>query len=189
MRRILFTFTLLATAFLGARAQYASDGYIDSHDEDWLHRGYRGNVCIGGGPQFVHHGSTFINAYTSHGFQFNEWAYVGGGIGVDHISNYETSTSFILFANPVLNLPLDSRFSPFVDLQIGGKFDDDSGLYFSASAGCRYAVNGSWGINFSIGVTLHTNQYWDYSNYYDAYRNIYENPYALVFRIGVDLNL
>ena len=188
MRKILFALTILVSAAFGAQAQYASDGYIDSRDEDWLHRGYRGSLSIGGGPQFVHHGSTFISAYTSQGFQLNNWAYIGGGLGVDYISNYDTRTSFTLFANPQLNRPLDSRFSPFFDLQLGAKFDDN-GLYFSAAAGCRFALNESWGINFSIGITSHTNQYWAYSNYYDKYENIYESPYALVFRFGVDLNL
>ncbi len=65
MRKILFALTIFASAAFGAQAQYASDAATAStRDEDWLHRGYRGSLSIGGGPQFVHHGSTFISVHT-----------------------------------------------------------------------------------------------------------------------------
>ncbi len=171
IKKLILSLCLLTAAATGARAQYASDGYIDSRDEDWLHRGYSGSVCIGGG--FDDYGHVF-DLMTSHGFQFNNWLYVGAGIGYRNMDNsWDDNNVFLLFANPHFNLPLQSRFSPFLDIHAGLA----NGFYFSPSLGCRFALNELWGINLSAGYV------------YQSGSNKNGTTSAIVFRFGIDLNL
>lgn len=101
---------------------------------------------------------------TSHGYQFNPHFFLGAGVGLHFMPEYETdgmsialdqrdsSVEIPIFANSRVNFT-KTKVSPFVDAKVGTYITSGSGLYASISAGCRIATNQKQGVNISIGYT------------------------------------
>lgn len=101
---------------------------------------------------------------STHGYQFNPYLFLGGGIGFHFMQKYET---------PDMDIPLDSRdfmvdvplyaetritfinggISPFISGRGGYYLTHGGGLYLNASVGCRFAVSTNHAINVFVGYS------------------------------------
>lgn len=103
---------------------------------------------------------------TSHGYQINPVLFIGGGVGMHFMPEYETKgTSTIpldkreskvdipVFANVRVNL-INGKFAPFIDGKAGTYLTNGGGLYLNLSAGCLMALNATQGVTFSVGYTI-----------------------------------
>ena len=122
-------------------------------------RGYKGFVDGGftAGYDFV-----WEVANTSHGYQFNPYFFVGGGLGW-HCFFIDGSVNVPIFANVRANF-LNKKCSPFVDYKIGASLGDLLGFYTSLIAGCKIKR-----FNIGMGFTLGTAEMYDYSSSYGGY--------------------
>lgn len=101
---------------------------------------------------------------TSHGYQINPFIYLGAGLGLHFMPEYETPGMSIaldsreskvdipVFANAKLNMS-KSKYAPFVDGKVGTYVTNNGGLYMNISAGLRIATNERQAVNISVGYT------------------------------------
>lgn len=100
-------------------------------------KGYRGNVSltgnIGVNKGFMNNG---IELTTSHGYNFGDGMYVGGGIGLNaSMSDYFDIPIFLDMKYNVL----DWKISPYVDCRVGSViWGDGECLVFMASPGVGF---------------------------------------------------
>lgn len=121
-------------------------------NDDYLETGYKGMADIGYGISAGDADAAGrIGFTTTHGYQFNTYLFVGGGIGL----NYYHEGSIInlpVFADVRATYPIgDTKFAPFVDVKIGYSAIDVSGYYFTPSVGARYALNENLGLSLGVG--------------------------------------
>ncbi|MDE7381585.1 MAG: hypothetical protein K2N03_05600 [Muribaculaceae bacterium] len=139
-----------------------------SQARNWkTEKGYRGNVetgmVIGAGDW----GKTQWILQTTHGYQvLPNYLFLGAGagggvfIGDEHGLRYSGQ----IFGDIRSHLPLDSKFSPFVDVKLGyewnrnddgeaHRIDIQDGFYLSPSVGVNYALNEKFGLELSLGYT------------------------------------
>lgn len=151
------TLTLMVAIVLGAKGQVASDLYSNSRYHDgWLQTGYKGNVefFVGGNewdPSF--------SITTSHGYQFSEWFFLGGGLGYFNLKDYydyddENLNAVPIFGDFRLTIPNSSRFYPVADVKLGASIAEymDGCMYYEASLGARYAINEKLGLSLFFSV-------------------------------------
>lgn len=136
----------------GYRGFIESDNFID------LNFGF-----IAGDPGDSHFCSGII---TSHGYQFNDWLYVGGGTGFIYNFNWKNPQQVLFnekmhYVIPVFaEVRLDAkwnRFTPYFSTQIGGNVAERGGLYFSPMVGYRFNWGGRCAINLGLGMTMYGN--------------------------------
>jgi hypothetical protein len=140
--------------------------------------GYRGFV------EFGYCGNNSIALTMSHGYQSNDYIFLGAGLGYDY--NFKNSWKFsssLLYTH--FRYDIISTFAtPFIDLKVGYNFSgthedyldyyDMSGFYFSPTVGCRLGFTEKLGLNFGVGYIY---QCRDDCSYNDG---------NVVFRIGFD---
>ena len=134
-----------------------------------LRKGYCGMTEIGAGFDFdAIYPSVVVS--TTHGYQFNPYFFLGGGIGYQYgmyesvngyyyggyyLNNYfdESYNAFRFFAD-VRGYLLDRRFTPFIGCRSGLEINDYSGItyYTSGSLGVRWRLIRSFALDFSIDV-------------------------------------
>ena len=106
---------------------------------------------------------------TSHGYQFNNWLYVGGGAGF--VYNLNWKKGMVNYGDPHMVIPifaegrLDAKwgkFTPFLSVQLGANIAKHGGVYFSPMLGYRFNWGRKTAINLGIGATLvgHDNYEW-----------------------------
>lgn len=104
----------------------------------------------------------FLGFTTSHGYQFNRWLYVGGGVGLEHNLNWHdnhhnhaTDTRMLIpiFAEARADAKW-GRFTPFLSLRLGANAADHGGIYFSPTVGYRFNWGRRSAINLALGMTL-----------------------------------
>ena len=132
-------------------------------------KGYRGffdwnnylkfilDICCGDFESEVYTGFT-----TSHGYQFNNWLYVGGGTGFMcnlewkkfNYPQYE-GTRFVIpvFAEGRLDGKW-GKFTPYFSVQLGANLTHHVGAYFSPLIGYRFNWGRKIAINLGLGMTL-----------------------------------
>ena len=151
MKKILVLLTVLFTSQL----------MVAQNNQGSCYRGFvDGGYTIGIGDYDF--GRFEIN--TSHGYQINPFFFVGGGIGLHFMPNYETAGMNIaldkreskvdipVFANIRANFS-KGKISPFVDGKAGTYVTNSGGLYLNLSAGCRIALNEKQAVDISVGYT------------------------------------
>ena len=101
---------------------------------------------------------------TSHGYQINPFIYLGAGLGLHFMPEYETPDMDIaldsreskvdipVFANAKFNMSR-GKYAPFIDGKVGTYVTNNGGLYMNVSAGLRIATNEKQAVNVSIGYT------------------------------------
>lgn len=101
---------------------------------------------------------------TSHGYQINPFIYLGAGLGLHFMPEYETPDMDIaldsreskvdipIFANAKFNMS-KGKYTPFIDGKVGTYVTNNGGLYMNVSAGLRIATNEKQAVNVSIGYT------------------------------------
>lgn len=125
---------------------------------------YRGFVDLGYTIGIGDYEMGRFEVNTSHGYQFSPYFFLGAGVGFHFMPKYETdmdgialdtresSVEIPIFANLRVNCS-KAKVSPFLDAKAGSYLTNGSGLYASASVGCRIATNEKQGVNISVGYT------------------------------------
>lgn len=131
MKRILSTAILVAAVVQVSTAQIITSKNITRISDRAkinLQKGYRGFVEIGGGISLTQSSSNYgLDFSTTHGYQINNWLFVGGGIGVqtfrlsdDIWGEYSNKTQWLL----PLYADIKTYFTrtackPFAELRLG----------------------------------------------------------------------
>lgn len=143
MKKVLFVLTLICTALCAS-----------AHD-----RGYRGEVgvdyTVGDGDAQVDR----LGFSTTHGYQFNPYFFLGGGMAVRIMGESdgytdlyrEAKTSIPVYADLRCNFT-KSKVSPFVDLKLGYFLTNNDELYSNISAGLLIKTAKNQGISLSVGL-------------------------------------
>jgi len=93
---------------------------------------------------------------TSQGFQFNNFFYLGAGIGLDYYVNPQLrKVSIPLFADARVNF-LNKRFSPFFDFRLGGSIGDLTGVFTNFQLGLRVGLPENHAVYAAAEVCLQT---------------------------------
>lgn len=105
-----------------------------------------------------------LGGTTSHGYQFNNWLYVGGGAGFEYNpswkSYHSSETRFIIpiFAEARADACW-GRFTPFLSVRLGANVANHGGIYFSPIVGYRFNWGRRCAINFGLGLNLFGRRY------------------------------
>ena len=128
-----------------------------------INRGYKGFVDIGSGFSVNDGQNSVFSFHTSHGYQFNPYFYLGGGLGLDFYAYPDIIELWLpIFLDFRVDF-LDKRFTPYFDLKLGS--------YLNPSFGVSYMVGKKVALNFGVGYTM--------SVLYNAPRH------SLLFRAGI----
>ena len=87
---------------------------------------------------------------TSHGYQANNFFYLGGGTGVHIYSQYGALVPF--FANLRINI-LNKKITPVIDCKVGYSVGRFYGTYFSGTIGLRFSLGGKKAV-YALGELL-----------------------------------
>lgn len=146
---------LLIAALLPVGVTAADTNQMDSEEIAKLiarntMRGYHGFVELGMGVNL--HGfeveDKFQNVFdysngfgaevlTTHGFQFNNYFFLGGGVGISECT--ETNLMVPIFADMRINI-LNRRISPVIDIKGGYAVGNHDGGYVALNAGVRFGL-------------------------------------------------
>lgn len=131
-------------------------------------RGYRGfvdcsatfnlDISLYGGATDSY---VWLGGSTTHGYQFNNWLFIGGGIGYETVlapDDRRPKRIFPVFADARADLKF-GKFTPFADMKLGANFTRGAGLYFSPTIGYRFNWGRTTAINFAIGATFFGRRY------------------------------
>lgn len=114
---------------------------------------------------------------SSHGYQFNPYLFLGGGVGVHFMSEYETPYMDIaldyrknqvdipVFAN-VRWTVLNNRITPLADVKCGYYVTHGGGLYANISIGCRFTTYGRQAVSLSVGYTREELEFQTFDRFY-----------------------
>lgn len=191
---------LLSFLNINAQSRVTIDGYsrptsahrynlrhaIEHRHHTGVEEGYRGfwetNMIIGNDGIFSKINTKGGGISTSHGYQFNPYIYLGGGLSFQYycFDYYDGNTySLPFYADFMVNM-VDGKISPFFDLKLGYSFADIQGVYFSPSFGVRFGLRDNFAINATVGYSLQG--YGEYDSYWrDDYYNIHCLKIALGF--------
>ena len=100
---------------------------------------------------------------TSHGYLFSPRLFVGLGIGINYYIDNLDDDYYPLDHDYRFEVPifahvrthfLDKRVSPFADAKLGYIVNNDNGIYFSPSVGCRFASSYRSAFWVSLGFSV-----------------------------------
>ena len=186
IKRILLLLALLsATAFARAQASFDSEG------------GCLNVVDFSHGQKLGEYGDKCISASYLHEVFINERFAIGGGIGYSHHEKYMFSAIPVFLSTHYFFL--DKRFSPFVNLRVGGfgmfgeknvdtkqKFSisskkPDFNLFISPGIGVKMHITPDIGILVSINDDAYL------VNAFDTNKNDYKNK--LIQDLGINIGV
>lgn len=160
----------------------------DKRSARGISRGYQGYVDIG---QSYELGGDFSSAntevLTSHGFRFNPYFYLGGGLGF--IFNSETEDVYVPFYVNVRADLLNKRISPFFDFKLGYTVNNDGGAFVSPAIGVKFNFGRRVALNLALDYTYHHVENIEYYSYSSGNNYLYNKSYDfnnLGFRIGLE---
>ncbi len=115
-------------------------------------RGYKGFVEVASLTSFELFGDDYLlgEFTTSHGYQANNFFYLGGGTGVHIYSQYGALVPF--FANLRINI-LNKKITPIIDCKVGYSVGRFYGTYFSGTIGLRFSLGGKKAV-YALGELL-----------------------------------
>lgn len=156
-----------------------SDSYKHDHSE-WRHRGYRGSIEDGYNLNTDDSKLNIHSVMTIHGYQFNQYLFLGAGVGVEQISyndsgfTYYKNSSNIPVIGDVRLYFIPRAISPMVDVRYGYTLGGHKGSYFNPSAGVDFSISPRCGFYLLVG-------YFEYKYEYDEEKYKSRN---LTFRLG-----
>ena len=143
-------------------------------------KGYRGFTDIGTSTRSVKFLTTptasysemqsYVGFSTTHGYQFNQNIFLGGGLNVEYNINDD-----MWLAPLYLDMRIDlcfGVFTPFIDARLGYNLTEGSGLYFSPTVGYRFNWDRKVAINLGVGISLYNYQYIFYDASIDMNGNV-----------------
>ena len=147
---ILFILAVLLPAGVYAASNGSDSPPLTKKEQRRTLRGYKGFVELSGLLDLEHVGSTgtilqlyledpcsHIDLLTSHGYQFNNFFYIGGGTGILGYIQYGVLVPF--FGNIRINM-LNKRIAPVFDFKGGYSVGKYKGGYFSFDLGIRVGL-------------------------------------------------
>ena len=156
-----------------------------------LRRGYKGSFDIGYEFTVGNFDGRLFGVSTSHGFQFNPYIYLGGGLALNyyHDDFDEDSYGVIpVFINVRTNFTT-SRISPYFDFKTGYSINEDGGFYANPSIGVRFGLGRKLGLNLSASYTyqeVFLGYYYSSSSYGNHYSNEDKGISSLGIKLGLD---
>lgn len=165
---IILTAVLLPLTVFAIQPQRGYRGFVDWSNTATLDLGFLSADNEPGDETEI-----FTGISTSHGYQFNDWLYVGGGIGFEYnLSRKEyghplmdnTGTTKLRCIVPIFaEGRLDAkwgRFTPYFSARIGANVANHGGIYFSPMVGYRFNWGRRSAINLGLGMTLFGYRYY-----------------------------
>lgn len=134
-------------------------------------RGYKGFVDTGYLFDVSDYNTNKFEVSTSHGYQFNNYFFVGGGLALDYYNDLELA-AVPIFANFRANF-INNKVTPFGDVKVGYTAGDIEGAYASFAVGVRVALVKKMALNFRLEYVV---QGWDYEGrdfYYGSSNSYY----------------
>ena len=101
-------------------------------------RGYKGFVEAGYILDLTDNNANRAEVSTTHGFQFNDYLFVGGGAAFNYYTDVDAYSAPV-FASFRANFT-NKRIAPFADAKLGYSVGDVEGAYASAGIGVRFAL-------------------------------------------------
>ncbi len=142
--------------------------------------GYRGFADIGGGFGVGENGDGVFSISTSHGYQFNPYFFLGGGVGIDaHIG--WGGVCLPIFADARWYFFEKGRSALFIGTKLGYSILD--GLYFNPTFGVSIGLNRKLAINVTFGYSLQQAEFWYYEYYDHEYYDWEERGFAGCFML------
>lgn len=131
--------------------RYTRDYRKDTNDRKTARKtlkGYKGFVdlaCIGDVSDYD---ASKIELSTSHGYQFNNYFFVGGGVALNYYADADLVAAPI-YANFRANF-INKRITPFADVKTGYSVGDIEGAYASIGVGVRFSLKGKKALNLAL---------------------------------------
>lgn len=168
-------------------AANASDFSYEERPIDDI-RGYRGFADLGYTIGIGDYREGRVEFSTSHGYQFNSYFFVGGGLGLQYFSDSDICV-IPVFADLRANFTR-GPVVPFGGVKIGYSWaaDDgnsgDLGFYMSPSIGVRFSVARNLAFNISAGYTVQLADAYYYNGYGTYYST--ENFGGITLKAGIE---
>ncbi|MDR3119678.1 MAG: hypothetical protein LBU44_09765 [Mediterranea sp.] len=121
-------------------------------------RGYKGFVTFGHTSSGGDAGRLELN--TTHGYQFNNHIFLGGGVGYHYYNKAETYAIPLFIHFRVNFVNINKKVTPFGYLKTGYSQGDLEGEYASIGIGLRFGISERKALNLTIGSSY---QDYDYS--------------------------
>lgn len=103
----------------------------------------------------------FTGLNTTHGYQFNNWLFVGGGVGFEYNLDWKSDRNNDGEPHYVIPLYAEGRldakwgkFTPYFSARLGGNLADHGGIYFSPTIGYRINWGRKTAINLGLGASI-----------------------------------
>ncbi len=121
-----------------------------------------------------------IELSTTHGYQFNNYFFVGGGVAL----NYYTDADLVaapIYANFRANF-INKKVTPFADVKAGYAVGDIEGAYASIGVGVRFSLKGKKALNLALIYNFQdydttTDYSYSYGGHY--YHNTWDDTWEL----------
>lgn len=155
-------------------------------------KGYKGFVDAGYTfdlDDYYYDNMNRFEVSTTHGYQFNNYFFVGGGVALDYYTDADLY-AVPVFANFRANF-INKNITPFGDFKLGYAAGDVEGVYLSMAIGVRFAVAKKSAINLRLEYTCQGAEhayygygYANYGNYY--YYSEHEAMNGFGFKLGFE---
>ena len=117
-----------------------------------LKEGYKGFFEIGNIRDFNDYGADRMEFTTSHGFQVNQYLFLGVGVGLNYYNDMNV-VGIPIFGQFRVT-PSEGKITPYLDAKIGYSECQVEGFYLSPTIGVRCAVGEKCGIYLGVGYSL-----------------------------------
>lgn len=138
-------------------------------------RGYKGFVDVGYIFGVGDFGEEKFEVSTSHGYQFNNYFFLGGGMALNCFTEL-SSFSVPIFANFRANF-INQKVTPFGDFKVGYAAGEIEGAYVSMAVGVRFALAKKKAINLRLEYVAQDNE--DAYYFYGGNNNYYYESSAM----------
>lgn len=124
-------------------------------------KGYKGFVETGYTFDLSDCNAERFTISTTHGYQFNNYLFVGGGIGLNLYTDADLY-SVPVFASFRANF-MNKKITPFADIKSGYAAGDVEGAFVTLGFGVRFGLAGKMAMNVKVEYAY---QEYDYGGYY-----------------------
>ena len=130
-------------------------------------KGYKGFIDFGYIGDVSDYNASKVELSTSHGYQFNNYFFVGGGVAVDYYTDADVIAAPI-FANFRANF-INKKVTPFADVKMGYSVGDVEGFYTSIGMGVRFSLKGKKALNLKLEYNYQEQEAVYGGSYYYSY--------------------
>jgi len=145
-----------------SRSNYESSrsGYERFSNASRSLKGYKGFIETGYTFDISDYGADRFELSTTHGYQFNNYLFVGGGVGVNYYTDADLA-SYPIFASFRANFT-NKKITPFADIKSGYVVGDVEGAFATVGIGVRFGLARKMALNLKLEYAY---QEFDYDYY------------------------